>query len=57
MSLLSIDLVHVLEAMALPPHHADPVDRMLVAQARAEDLFLLTADPWIARYDVQIERA
>lgn len=57
MSLLSIDLVHVLEAVALPPHHADPVDRMLVAQARAEDLFLLTADPWIARYDVQIERA
>jgi PIN domain nuclease of toxin-antitoxin system len=57
MSLLSIDLVHVLEAVTLPPHHADPFDRMLVAQARAEGLTLLTADPWIARYDVAIVRA
>jgi hypothetical protein len=30
---------------------------MLVAQARAESLTLLTADPWIARYDVEIVRA
>jgi PIN domain nuclease of toxin-antitoxin system len=57
MSLLSIDLVHVLEAVALPPHHADPFDRMLVGQARAESLVLLTADPLIARYDVEIVRA
>jgi len=57
MSLLSIDLAHVLEAVALPLHHADPFDRMLVAQARAEGLALLTADPWIARYDVEIVRA
>ena len=45
MSFLSIDLAHVLEAVALPPHHADPFDRMLVAQAR------------VARYDVKIVRA
>lgn len=57
MSLLSIDLAHVLEAVTLPPHHADPFDRMLVAQARAEGLTLVTADPWIARYDVEIVRA
>jgi PIN domain nuclease of toxin-antitoxin system len=57
MSLLSIDLVHVLEAVALPPHHTDPFDRMLVAQAREESLPLLTADPWVARYDVEIVRA
>jgi len=57
MSLLSIDLVHVLETDTLPPHHADPFDRMLVAQARAERLTLLTADAWIARYDVEIIRA
>jgi PIN domain nuclease of toxin-antitoxin system len=57
MSLLSIDLVHVLEAVSLPLHHADPFDRMLVAQARAESLTLLTADPWIARYDVETIRA
>ena len=48
MTLLSIDLPHVLEAVGLPSHHADPFDRMLVAQARVENLTLLTADPWIA---------
>ncbi|TMQ09614.1 MAG: type II toxin-antitoxin system VapC family toxin [Deltaproteobacteria bacterium] len=32
-------------------------DRMLVAQARAESLILVTADPWIARYEVEIVRA
>ena len=57
MSWLSIELAHVLEAVTLPPHHADPFDRMLVAQARAEGLTLLTADPWIARYDVELVRA
>jgi PIN domain nuclease of toxin-antitoxin system len=57
MSLLPIDLAHVLEAVALPPHHGDPFDRMLVAQARTEGLALLTADAWIARYDVELVRA
>ncbi|HEY0479116.1 MAG TPA: type II toxin-antitoxin system VapC family toxin [Kofleriaceae bacterium] len=57
MSWLSIGLTHVLEAVALPLHHGDPFDRMLVAQARAEGLTLLTADPWIARYDVEIVQA
>jgi PIN domain nuclease of toxin-antitoxin system len=56
MSLLSIDLVHVLEAVTLPLHHGDPFDRMLVAQARTESLTLLTADPLIARYDVELVR-
>lgn len=57
MSLLPIGLLHVLDAVALPAHHADPFDRMLVAQARTEGLTLLTADPWITRYDVRLERA
>ncbi|TMQ05553.1 MAG: type II toxin-antitoxin system VapC family toxin [Deltaproteobacteria bacterium] len=57
MSLLPIHLAHVLEAVTLPLHHADPFDRMLVAQARAESLILVTADPWIARYEVEIVRA
>lgn len=57
MSLLPIGLLHVLDAVALPAHHGDPFDRMLVAQARTEGLTLLTADPWIARYDVGLERA
>lgn len=40
---------HALEK--LPPLHADPFDRMLVAQAQTEPLVLLTHDQTIARYD------
>lgn len=41
---------HALVAAELPPHHKDPFDRILVAQARAEGLILLTADAELARY-------
>ncbi len=41
-----------MEAGALPRHHADPFDRMLVAQARIEGLTIVTADPKLALYDV-----
>lgn len=41
------------EAMAdLPPHHSDPFDRMLVAQARVEGLTLVSANRRLADYDV-----
>jgi PIN domain nuclease of toxin-antitoxin system len=43
-----------LRAGALPPHHADPFDRMLVAQAQSERLTLVTSDTRIAAYDVPI---
>ena len=49
---LPIEFDHAVEAGALPRHHADPFDRMLVAQARIEALTIVTADPKIARYDV-----
>lgn len=38
---------------ALPWLHRDPFDRMLIAQALAESLTLVTADREIQRYDVQ----
>lgn len=41
---------HALAIGALPPIHRDPCDRMLVAQAMAEDIMLLTADPMLACY-------
>jgi PIN domain nuclease of toxin-antitoxin system len=50
---LDIRLVHALRAGALPPHHRDPFDRMLVAQAQLEDMPIITSDPAIARYDVE----
>jgi PIN domain nuclease of toxin-antitoxin system len=50
---LEISHFHALTAGALPSHHRDPFDRMLVAQARSEDMVLLTADNIFAKYDVQ----
>jgi len=53
MSVLDVALPHALRAGALPEIHADPFDRMLVAQAQIEGLPILTADPAIARYEVE----
>ena len=41
---------HGVLASALPPHHRDPFDRMLVAQAMAEPAHLLTADSALGQY-------
>jgi PIN domain nuclease of toxin-antitoxin system len=51
---LPITVPHALRAGSLPRHHADPVDRMLVAQAQLEGLTVVTRDPRIAAYDVPI---
>ncbi len=40
-------------AGALPRHHDDPFDRMLVAQAMKEGLVLLIRDPRVSRYGVE----
>ena len=50
---LSITAAHAERAPALPPHHRDPFDRMLVAQAQLETLVLVTADETLAGYDVE----
>jgi PIN domain nuclease of toxin-antitoxin system len=41
---------HAVDIDSLPPIHKDPFDRMLVAQAMAEGITLLTADAVVARY-------
>jgi len=51
---LDISERHAYRAAALPRHHADPFDRMLVAQAQLEGLRVVTADPLLARYDLKI---
>ncbi len=48
---------HALHLASLPPHHRDPFDRMLVAQAQVEGLGVLTADPQFRKYDVKVKRA
>ena len=50
---LEISHFHSLAAGALPQHHRDPFDRMLIAQACSEEMVLLTADPVFAKYDVK----
>jgi PIN domain nuclease of toxin-antitoxin system len=45
---------HASVAASLPPHHRDPFDRMLVAQAQVEGLTLVTSDERIGRYDVRV---
>lgn len=49
---LPVTFEHACEAGRLPPHHADPFDRMLIAQARVEDMTLASADAEIRHYDV-----
>ena len=50
---LPITLAHAEQAGMLPPHHRDPFDRMLVAQALAEGLVLVTDDALIPKYGVR----
>jgi PIN domain nuclease of toxin-antitoxin system len=45
---------HAITAGRLPPHHRDPFDRMLVAQAASEGMTLVSRDASIALYDVDI---
>jgi PIN domain nuclease of toxin-antitoxin system len=49
---LAIEHSHALAVAALEPLHRDPFDRLLVAQAKALDVPILTADAAIAQYPV-----
>lgn len=44
---------HAIEVAKLPWHHKDPFDRLLVAQARCEDLTLVTSDRVLSKYDIE----
>jgi PIN domain nuclease of toxin-antitoxin system len=50
---LPITLFHGEQAGLLPEHHKDPFDRMLIAQAQAEGLIIVTNDEKIARYNIR----
>jgi PIN domain nuclease of toxin-antitoxin system len=52
--LLPIAVTHALGTLNLPVYHRDPFDRLLVAQAQAEGMLLITSDTRIAKYDVGI---
>ena len=50
---LPLSLMHAEQAAMLPVHHRDPFDRMLIAQAQAEGLVLVTRDAHIRRYGIR----
>jgi len=53
-TLLPIRIAHLAELQKLPPLHRDPFDRLLVAQARAEKMRMLSADARMREYEVEV---
>jgi len=51
---LPVEIAHATRVAELPPHHRDPFDRLLVAQAQLEKLTLVTADAQLEAYDVEL---
>ena len=52
-ALLPITLAHIARVSALPFHHRDPFDRMLIAQSLADSIPLVSADAAFDAYGVQ----
>jgi PIN domain nuclease of toxin-antitoxin system len=52
LEVLPIRAAHVAQLEFLPAHHKDPFDRLLIAQAAADGLTLITRDEQVRRYDV-----
>ena len=51
---LDISLFHAEQAGSLPMHHKDPFDRMLIAQAQAEGLQLISTDEHFPKYGINL---
>ncbi len=52
--LLPVTPEHTLRLMALPMHHKDPFDRMLIAQATTENMTILSRDSHFVSYPVAV---
>jgi PIN domain nuclease of toxin-antitoxin system len=50
---LPIRSTHTYAVFDLPPHHRDPFDRLLIAQAQIESLTVVTADRVFQKYDIK----
>ena len=51
---LDVAMRHALHVARLPDHHRDPFDRLLLAQAQLEGMRLMTVDPELGRYPVEV---
>lgn len=54
MDVLPVQLEHALQVEKLPEHHKDPFDRLLIAQAMAEKLTVISSDRQLQFYDIDI---
>lgn len=54
---LPVEHSHALAVAELPHHHRDPFDRLLIAQAQLEGVPIITGDPFLERYEVNVIRA
>lgn len=52
--ILPLDIPHIVASSALPLHHRDPFDRMLIGQAKHEGMHLITVDAHFKAYDVPL---
>jgi len=50
--ILPIDFEHTVQIISMDFHHRDPFDRMLIAQAKVENLSIISIDEMFDRYDV-----
>ncbi len=51
---LPIQIHHAVQVYKLPLHHADPFDRLLIAQSQIESMPLISVDPEIRKYEVEV---
>lgn len=52
---IEVQVNHILELEQLPSYHKDPFDRLLIAQAKAENAILVSRDPVFSNYAINIE--
>lgn len=53
---LAVTSAHAVALDTLPPLHKDPFDRILIAQARVEEITLLTSDEMVAKYPGAVQK-
>jgi PIN domain nuclease of toxin-antitoxin system len=51
---LPVTHLHAVKVYDLPPHHHDPFDRLIIAQAITEEMTVLTADRAFEKYNVDV---
>ena len=51
--ILDYNFDHLKKLLTLPFHHSDPFDRLIIAQALADDITIITHDTWIEHYSVR----